>query len=124
MSRMRVGGKVTRPDEMSPLEVARAFMGALRDRRVDRALELCAGEIEVWLPGAETPLRGKAGVRQMLRLAPSFVHSVRSEQEDGSSATVTTLTRLPGTMANYTTWTFETADGKITRLGFHLRAAN
>ncbi len=108
----------------TPLELARAFVGAVEARDADAAAALCADEVEVMLPGAEAPLRGREGVRQMIRMSPSFVQSPRSEAAQGLEAQVTTLIRFPGAWANYTTWRFETDGELIRRLTFALRAAN
>lgn len=108
----------------TPLELARAFVGAVEARDADAAAALCADEVEVMLPGADAPLRGRDGVRQMIRMSPSFVQSPRSEAEHGLEAHVTTLVRFPGAWANYTTWRFETDGELIRRLTFVLRAAN
>lgn len=109
---------------MTALEVARQFIDAVQARQGDAAAELCAEDVEVLLPGADTPLRGREGVRQMIRLAPRFEQSFRSEEERGAEARVTTLTRAPGIFANYTTWVFGTENGRVKRLTFELRAAN
>src|SRR5881409_1481234 len=104
---------------MTGLEVARGFINAVRERDADAAAELCAEAVEVLLPGAEAPLRGKEGVRQMIRMAPQFLQSMR----DGE-VRITTLTRAPGVFANYTTWLFKIDGGKVNRLSFELRGAN
>ncbi len=109
---------------MTPLEVGRAFIEAVEAKDADAAAELCADDVEVLLPGAAAPLKGKDGVRQMVRMAPELVQSFRSEEQRGDEARVTTLTRAPGIFANYTTWCFAAADGRITRLTFELRGAN
>jgi hypothetical protein len=56
---------------MTGLEVARGFVNAVHERDADAATELCIEAVEVLLPGADAPLRGKEGVRQMIRMAPS-----------------------------------------------------
>lgn len=109
---------------MTPLEVGRAFIDAVEAKDADAAAELCAEGVEILLPGADAPLKGKEGVRQMVRMAPELVQTFRSEELRGGEARVTTLTRAPGIFANYTTWCFSTADGHIARLRFELRAAN
>ncbi|MDE3113465.1 MAG: nuclear transport factor 2 family protein [Chloroflexota bacterium] len=109
---------------MSPLEVARAFIDAVQAKQADTAADLCADDIEVLLPGADGPLRGRDGVRQMVRMAPQLEQSFRSEEERDGEARVTTLTRAPGIFANYTTWVFAFEDGRVKRLSFELRAAN
>jgi ketosteroid isomerase-like protein len=109
---------------VTPLEVARAFIDAVREKQGDTAAELCADDVEVLLPGADAPLKGKDGIRQMVRMAPRLEQSFRSEEERGSEARVTTLTRAPGIFANYTTWVFAIEDEKVKRLTFELRAAN
>ncbi len=109
---------------MPPLDIARTFINAVRERQVDTAAELCADDVEVLLPGADAPLRGRDGVRQMLRMAPQLEQSFRSEEERDGEARVTTLTRAPGIFANYTTWVFTVQDDRIKRLTFELRSAN
>lgn len=116
--------KDTGVGNVKPLELARAFMRAVQAKEAEAAAELCAEDVEVLLPGAEEPLRGRDGVRQMIRMSPEFLHSVRTEEERGDEARVTTLTRSPGAFANYTTWRFETAEGLVRRLSFELRGAN
>jgi ketosteroid isomerase-like protein len=109
---------------MTDLEVARGFINAVQERDADAAAELCAESVEVLLPGADTPLRGREGVRQMIRIAPQFLQSVRDEEERDGEVRITTLTRAPGVFANYTTWLFVIAGGKVDRLSFELRGAN
>ena len=108
-----------------PLDAARAFVKAVQARDANAAAEVCTDDVEVRIPGLETPFLGKDGVRQMIRLAPSeLLQSLRGEQELGSDVRVTTLTRAPGIFANYTTWHFETDGERIRRLSFELRGAN
>lgn len=109
---------------VTALDVARAFIEAVVARRADDAAGLCSDDVEVLLPGADAPLRGKDGVRQMIRLAPKLEQSFRAEEERGGEARVTTLTRAPGVFANYTTWVFAVEGGRVKRLSFELRAAN
>jgi ketosteroid isomerase-like protein len=109
---------------MTDLEVARKFIDAVRERDADAAAELCTETVEVLLPGAEAPMRGKDGVRQMIRMAPQFLQSMRDEEEHDGEVRITTLTRAPGVFANYTTWLFKIDGGKIDRLSFELRGAN
>ncbi len=109
---------------MTPLEVGRAFIEAVEAKDADAAAALCADDVEVLLPGADAPLRGKDGVRQMVRMAPELVQTFRSGEQRGDEARVTTLTRAPGIFANYTTWCFATEDARVSRLTFELRAAN
>ena len=109
---------------MTDLEVARHFINAVRERDADAAAALCAETVEVLLPGADAPLRGKEGVRQMIRMAPQFLQSMRDEEERNGEVRITTLTRAPGVFANYTTWLFVMDGGKIDRLSFELRGAN
>jgi hypothetical protein len=106
------------------LEVARAFIDAVTEREADAAAELCTESVEVLLPGADAPLRGKEGVRQMIRMAPQFLQSMRDEDERDGEVRITTLTRAPGVFANYTTWLFAMDREKIARLSFELRGAN
>src|SRR5688572_10585752 len=58
---------------MTDLEIARGFINAVQGRDADAAAELCAESVEVLLPGADTPLRSREGVRQMIRIAPQFL---------------------------------------------------
>ncbi len=109
---------------MTPVEIGRAFIDAVEAKDADAAAALCTEQVEILLPGAEVPVRGRDGVRQMIRLAPELVQTFRSEEQAGTEARVTTLTRAPGVFANYTTWVFSTADGHIDHLRFELRAAN
>ena len=109
---------------MTGLEVARDFINAVRERDADAAAELCTEAVEVLLPGAEAPLRGREGVRQMIRMAPQFLQSMRDEEERDGEVRITTLTRAPGVFANYTTWIFVIDGPKIDRLSFELRGAN
>ena len=109
---------------MTGLEVARGFVDAVRERDANAAAELCTEGVEVLLPGAEAPLRGKEGVRQMIRMAPQFLQSMRDEEERDGEVRITTLTRAPGVFANYTTWLFKIDGDKVDRLSFELRGAN
>ena len=109
---------------MSGLEVARGFISAVQEKDADGAALLCAEDVEVMLPGAEEPLRGREGVRQMIRMAPQFLQSMRDEQERDGHVRITTLTRAPGLFANYTTWIFATEDDQVKRLSFELKGAN
>jgi hypothetical protein len=106
------------------LAVARSFIEAVQARNDRTAAELCADEVEVLLPGANAPLKGKDGVRQMINLAPKLEQSARSEEQRGDEVRISTLTRFPGVFANYTTWIFVFERDKIRRLSFELRAAN
>lgn len=109
---------------MTGLEVARAFVNAVVERDANAAAELCTETVEVLLPGADVPLRGKEGVRQMVRMAPQFLQSMRDEEERDGEVRITTLTRAPGVFANYTTWLFAMDGERIDRLSFELRGAN
>ena len=109
---------------MSSLEVARDFISAVQQQEANKAAELCSEDVEVMLPGADQPLRGKEGVRQMIRLAPQFEHSMRDEEEKDGEVRITTLTRAPGLFANYTTWRFIVNDDLVRRLSFDLKGAN
>jgi hypothetical protein len=108
----------------TPLSVARSFIEAVQAKNDRAAAELCSDSIEVLLPGATAPLRGKDGVRQMVNLAPKLEQTARSEEQRGDEVRISTLTRAPGVFANYTTWIFEFERNKIRRLSFELRAAN
>ncbi|HZP94851.1 MAG TPA: nuclear transport factor 2 family protein [Candidatus Limnocylindria bacterium] len=109
---------------MTSMDTARAFVKAVQDQRADAAAELCTDDVEVMLPGADAPLRGKEGVRQMIRLAPQFEHSMRDEEERDGEVRITTLTRAPGVFANYTTWRFVLDGDRVKRLSFDLKGAN
>ena len=109
---------------MTDLEVARGFIDAVRERDAHAAADLCTDMVEVLLPGADAPLRGKEGVRQMIRMAPQFLQSMRDEEELDGEVRITTLTRAPGVFANYTTWLFVINGAKVDRLSFELRGAN
>jgi hypothetical protein len=109
---------------MTGIEVARGFINAVRERDADAAAELCTEMVEVLLPGGDAPLRGKEGVRQMIRMAPQFLQSMREEEERDGEVRITTLTRAPGVFANYTTWRFVMVDSHVDRLSFELRGAN
>jgi ketosteroid isomerase-like protein len=109
---------------MSGIDVARDFINAVQDKNADAAAALCAEDVEVLLPGADAPLRGREGVRQMIRMAPQFVQSMRDEEERDGEVRITTLTRAPGVFANYTTWRFVLDDEHVKRLSFDLRGAN
>lgn len=109
---------------MTGLEVARAFVNAVVERDANAAAELCTETVEVLLPGADVPLRGREGVRQMVRMAPQFLQSMRDEEERDGEVRITTLTRAPGVFANYTTWLFAMDGERIDRLSFELRGAN
>lgn len=99
-------------------------MSAAQSRDAAAAAALCTDDVQVILPGANAALRGKSGVRQMVRMSPQFVFTPRKEEEVGADVRVTTLTRAPGFFANYTTWCFETEGGLVHRLRFELRGAN
>ena len=109
---------------MTGIEVGRSFIAAVQKKDADAAAELCTDDVEILLPGADAPLRGKEGVRAMVRMAPEFLQSLRDEEETGGEARITTLTRAPGLFANYTTWRFVTDQGHVKRLSFELRGAN
>jgi hypothetical protein len=106
------------------LAVARSFIEAVQARSAAAAADLCSDDIEVLLPGADAPLKGKEGVRQMVNLAPKLEQSPRGEEQRGDEVRISTLTRAPGVFSNYTTWIFVFEGNKIRRLSFELRAAN
>jgi hypothetical protein len=106
------------------LAVARSFIEAVQTRKDVAAAALCADDVEVLLPGANGPLKGKDGVRQMINMAPKLEQSARGEEQRGDEVRISTLTRAPGIFANYTTWVFVFEGNKIRRLSFELRAAN
>lgn len=108
---------------MKALEAAKTFMVALQGKEPEKAASVCAESVVIELPdGGE--LHGKDGARQLMRVAPPFVRLVREEHVEGETVILRGLTRAPGQFANYTTWSFETADGLITRVTFQWRAAN
>lgn len=109
---------------MTPLEAAKAFMSALKEKAPEKAAALCADDVVIELPGGDNELHGKDGARQLMRMAPPFVRIVRDEEVDGNVVVLRGLTRAPGRFANYTTWTFETDGSLITRVSFHWRPAN
>ena len=109
---------------MASLDVARAFIDAVQQQEADKAAALCAENVEVLLPGADQPLYGRDGVRQMIRMAPQFEHSMRDEEVRDGEVRITTLTRAPGLFANYTTWKFVVSDDHVRRLSFELKGAN
>ena len=109
---------------MSPLEAARAFMAATQTKDAAAAVAVCTEGVELLLPGADAPLRGKEGIRQMIRMSPQFTFTLRKEEEHADDVRITTLTRAPGLFANYTTWRFEIEGGMVHRLRFELRGAN
>ena len=109
---------------MASLDVARDFINAVQQQEAEKAAALCDDDVEVMLPGADQPLRGKEGVRQMIRMAPQFEHSMRDEEERDGEVRITTLTRAPGLFANYTTWKFVVANDHVQRLSFDLKGAN
>jgi hypothetical protein len=106
------------------LVVARSFIEAVQAKNDRAAADLCTEDIEVLLPGANAPLKGKEGVRQMINMAPKLEQSARSEEQRDNEVRISTLTRIPGVFANYTTWIFVFEGDKIRRLSFELRAAN
>lgn len=109
---------------MKPLDAAKEFMSALGNKDPGKAAAVCADGVVIELPGGENELRGKEGARQLMRMAPPFVRTVREETIDGDTVMLRGLTRAPGQFANFTTWTFETENGLITRVTFSWRPAN
>ncbi len=109
---------------MKPLEAAKTFMAALQGKEPEKAASVCADDVVIALPGGENELHGKDGARQLMRMAPPFVRIVRDEKVVGDTVVLRGLTRAPGQFANYTTWTFETENGLITRVTFSWRPAN
>lgn len=99
-------------------------MRALEHRDADRAASVVADDVVIELPGGEQQLEGKDGARQLMRMAPPFVRTIREEDVVGDTVILKGLTRAPGQFANYTTWTFETEDGQITRVSFAWKPAN
>ena len=109
---------------MTAIESAKTFISALENRDPEKAAAVCADDVVIELPGGENELRGKDGARQLMRMAPPFVRTVREETVDGDTVVLRGLTRAPGMFANYTTWTFETENGLITRVTFSWKPAN
>ena len=99
-------------------------LAAVEAKDANAAAALCADGIEIFLPGADAPLRGRDGVRQMIRMSPEFKHSFREAEERDGEVLLTSLTRAPGVFANYTTWRFRISDDGVQRLSFDMRAAN
>jgi len=109
---------------VKPLEAAKAFMSALQAKEPEKAASVCADTVVIELPGGENELHGKDGARQLMRMAPPFVRIIREEHVDGDTVVLKGLTRAPGQFANFTTWTFETERGLITRVTFNWKPAN
>lgn len=109
---------------MTGLEAAKTFMAALEEHDADRAIEVCAEDVVIQLPGGESEIEGRDDARRLIRMAPPFVRVVREEEVHGGTVILRGLTRMPGQFANYTTWTFETEDGLITRVSFDWKPAN
>jgi hypothetical protein len=107
-----------------PLASAKAFMKALENKDPAAAASVCADGVVIALPGGDNELKGKDGARQLMRMAPPFVRTVREESVDGGTVILKGLTRAPGQFANYTTWTFETENGLITHVTFTWKPAN
>ncbi len=107
-----------------PLASARTFMKALEAKDPGGAASVCTDDVVIELPGGDNELKGKEGARQLMRMAPPFVRTVREETVTGNTVVLKGLTRAPGQFANYTTWTFETRDGLITHVTFMWRPAN
>ena len=106
------------------MENAHEFIRAVREQDAEAAARLCSEDVEIMLPGANVPIRGRDGVREMIRMAPVLEHGIRGSEERAGEVRVTTLTRAPGVFANYTTWIFEEHADKIRRLSFELKGAN
>ncbi len=109
---------------IDPLASAQSFMKALEEKDPERAARVCADDVVIELPGSENELKGKDGARQLMRMAPPFVRTIREENVTGNTVILKGLTRAPGQFANYTTWTFETDGGLIKRVTFACRPAN
>ena len=109
---------------MTPLDAAKGFMAALAQKDPEKAAAVCADDVVIELPGGDNELKGKDGARQLMRMAPPFVRTIREESVDGDTVVLRGLTRAPGQFANYTTWTFETNKGLITHVMFNWRPAN
>lgn len=109
---------------MSSLDAARAFMAALEAKDPGKAAAVCAEDVVIALPGGENELHGRDGARQLMRMAPPFIRTVRDESVTGDTVVLRGLTRAPGMFANYTTWTFETEGGLIKRMSFSWKPAN
>ena len=122
--RLRRGGLRIVVRVETQLAIARSFIEAVQAKNDHAAAGLCSDEIEVVLPGASAPLKGKDGVRQMINLAPKLEQSARGEEQRDDEVRISTFTRAPGVFANYTTWIFVFERNEIKRLSFELRAAN
>lgn len=99
-------------------------MAALEDSDPEKAASVCAENVRVILPGGDNEVEGRAGVRNLIKLAPPFVRRVREEQVLGDTVILKGLTRNPGVFTNFTTWTFETDGRSITRVTFAWKPAN
>ena len=109
---------------MTAIGSAKTFMVALGNKDPRKAAAVCADDVVIELPGGENELRGKEGARQLMRMAPPFIRTVREETVEGGTVVLRGLTRAPGQFANYTTWTFETENGLIKRVTFSWKPAN
>jgi ketosteroid isomerase-like protein len=109
---------------VSPLDAAKIFMAALDAGDADKAASVCADDVTVVLPGGETELQGKDAAKRLIRMAPPFIRRVREEEVHGNSVILRGLTRSPGHLANFTTWTFETDGDRIVHVSFAWRPAN
>jgi len=88
---------------MTGLEVARGFIDAVRERDADARGRALHGGGRVLLPAAEARCAAKQGVRQMIRMAPQFLQSLRDERAP-TARCASHATRAPAVFANYTTW--------------------
>jgi ketosteroid isomerase-like protein len=113
-------------EDVAPaLALARRWFKALDARDPTAAAALVSDDCRITNPAGNDDLVGPAGVRELLRMAPPTLRrSVRDERVEGDTAIITGLTRIPGVLANFTTWTIETDGRRITRVAFAWRAAN
>ena len=117
-------GGGARIDGVTPLDAAKTFMAALEASDPDKAASVCADDVTIVLPGGETELEGKDAAKRLIRVAPPFIRLIREEEVHGNTVILRGLTRSPGHFANFTTWTFETADERIVHVSFAWRPAN
>ncbi len=108
-----------------PLDLARRWFSALDARDANAAAALVSDDCRITNPTGGDDFIGPAGVRELLRMAPPTLRrTTRGERLEGSTVVVQGLTRVPGLFANFTTWTIETDDDRITRVSFAWRPAN
>lgn len=111
--------------ESAPLKLARRWMKAIDERDPNAAADLVSDDCRITNPTGGDDFVGPSGVRELLRMAPpTLKRTTRTERVQGTTVHVEGLARIPGLMANFTTWRFETDGEHITRVTFALRPAN